>query len=109
MTNIDLRLLTIITELHRTRSVSQTAENLELSQSTVSMSLARLRKHFNDPLFVRTSSGMEPTPHCARTARRQPGCVRGDQAPRFTLSGTNVLRDASIGTSGTLMIPQSDG
>jgi DNA-binding transcriptional LysR family regulator len=63
MTNIDLRLLTIITELHRTRSVSQTAENLELSQSTVSMSLARLRKHFNDPLFVRTSSGMEPTPH----------------------------------------------
>jgi DNA-binding transcriptional LysR family regulator len=63
MTNIDLRLLTIVTELHRTRSVSQTADNLELSQSTVSMSLARLRKHFNDPLFVRTSSGMEPTPH----------------------------------------------
>src|ERR1700722_2263399 len=63
MTNIDLRLLTIVTELHRTRSVSQTAERLELSQSTVSMSLARLRKHFNDPLFVRTSSGMEPTPH----------------------------------------------
>jgi DNA-binding transcriptional LysR family regulator len=66
MTNIDLRLLTIITELHRTRSVSQTAENLELSQSTVSMSLARLRKHFNDPLFVRTSSGMEPTPHAVQ-------------------------------------------
>lgn len=66
MTNIDLRLLTIITELHRTRSVSQTAEKLELSQSTVSMSLARLRKHFNDPLFVRTSSGMEPTPHAVQ-------------------------------------------
>jgi DNA-binding transcriptional LysR family regulator len=66
MTNIDLRLLTIITELHRTRSVSQTAEHLALSQSTVSMSLARLRKHFNDPLFVRTSSGMEPTPHAVQ-------------------------------------------
>ena len=66
MTNIDLRLLTIIAELHRTRSVSQTAENLDLSQSTVSMSLARLRKHFNDPLFVRTSSGMEPTPHAVQ-------------------------------------------
>ena len=66
MTNIDLRLLTIIAELHRTRSVSQTAENLELSQSTVSMTLARLRKHFNDPLFVRTSSGMEPTPHAVQ-------------------------------------------
>ncbi len=63
MTNIDLRLLEIIGELSRTRSVSQTAENLNLSQSAVSMSLAKLRRHFNDPLFVRTSAGMEPTPH----------------------------------------------
>jgi DNA-binding transcriptional LysR family regulator len=43
--------------------VSQTAENLDLSQSAISMSLAKLRRHFNDPLFVRTSSGMNPTPH----------------------------------------------
>jgi len=27
------------------------------------MSLSKLRRHFNDPLFVRTSTGMEPTPH----------------------------------------------
>lgn len=63
LTNIDLKLLGIIGELHRTRSVSQAAERLELSQSAISMSLAKLRKHFNDPLFVRTSAGMEPTPH----------------------------------------------
>lgn len=61
--NIDLKMLAIISELNRTRSVSMTAENLEISQSAVSMSLAKLRRHFNDPLFVRTSSGMEPTPH----------------------------------------------
>lgn len=61
--NIDLKLLAIINELHRTRSVSHAAENLQLSQSTISMSLAKLRRHFNDPLFVRTSTGMEPTPH----------------------------------------------
>ncbi len=65
MTNIDLKLLSVIGELHRTRSVSQAAEHLEVSQSTVSMSLAKLRKHFNDPLFVRTSAGMEPTPHAS--------------------------------------------
>ncbi|HLK48348.1 MAG TPA: LysR family transcriptional regulator [Bryobacteraceae bacterium] len=65
MNNVDLKLLTIVAELFRTRSVSQTAENLALSQSTVSMHLATLRKHFNDPLFVKTSSGMEPTPHMA--------------------------------------------
>jgi len=63
VTNIDLKLLAVVTELHKTRSVSQTAENLDLSQSAISMSLAKLRKHFNDPLFVRTSSGMNPTPH----------------------------------------------
>lgn len=63
MNNVDLKLLTIVAELFRTRSVSQTAENLALSQSTVSMHLATLRKHFNDPLFVKTSNGMEPTPH----------------------------------------------
>jgi DNA-binding transcriptional LysR family regulator len=63
--NIDLKLLAIISELHRTRSVSQAAENLQISQSTISMSLAKLRRHFNDPLFVRTSSGMEPTTHAA--------------------------------------------
>jgi DNA-binding transcriptional LysR family regulator len=63
LTNIDLKLLAVVTELHKTRSVSQTAENLDLSQSAISMSLAKLRKHFNDPLFDRTSSGMNPTPH----------------------------------------------
>jgi DNA-binding transcriptional LysR family regulator len=69
MTNIDLKLLAIVSELNRTRSVSQTADNLNLSQSAVSMSLAKLRRHFNDPLFVRTSTGMEPTPHATELIR----------------------------------------
>jgi DNA-binding transcriptional LysR family regulator len=34
-----------------------------MPQSSVSIALARLRKHFGDPLFVRTSEGMQPTPH----------------------------------------------
>jgi DNA-binding transcriptional LysR family regulator len=63
MNNIDLKLLAVINELHKTRSVSHAAENLDLSQSAISMSLAKLREHFRDPLFVRTSTGMEPTPH----------------------------------------------
>jgi DNA-binding transcriptional LysR family regulator len=63
MTNIDLRLLAVVKELNRTRSVSRTAKKLGLSQSAVSMSLARLRDHFHDQLFVRTSTGMVSTPH----------------------------------------------
>jgi DNA-binding transcriptional LysR family regulator len=63
--NIDLRLVSLVSELNRTRSVSAAAQKLSLSQSTVSMALARLRKHYADPLFVRTSIGMEPTPRGA--------------------------------------------
>src|ERR1700722_6132954 len=63
--NIDLRLVSLIGELNRTRSVSAAAQKLSIRQSTVSMALARLRKHFDDPLFVRTSVGMEPTPRGA--------------------------------------------
>src|SRR3974377_1671554 len=66
MANFDLKLLAVIGELHRTRSVSQAAERLGLSQSAVSMSLGKLRKHFKDALFVRTSTGMEPTPHATQ-------------------------------------------
>jgi DNA-binding transcriptional LysR family regulator len=60
--NLDLKLIGIIGDLCTSRSVSATAANLDIRQSTVSMALARLRKHFDDPLFVRTSAGMEPTP-----------------------------------------------
>jgi DNA-binding transcriptional LysR family regulator len=65
MSALDLKLLGILIELHRTGSVSQTAENLGLTQPAVSMSLARLRKYFDDPLFVSTRRGMEPTPHAS--------------------------------------------
>jgi DNA-binding transcriptional LysR family regulator len=63
--NLDLKLVAIIGDLYISRSVSTTAANLSLRQSTVSMALAKLRKHFDDPLFVRTSAGMEPTPRGA--------------------------------------------
>jgi DNA-binding transcriptional LysR family regulator len=66
MKNIDLKAIAVIGELSRTRSVSLAAEHLGLGQSAISMSLAKLRKHFGDPLFVRTSCGMEPTPYGTR-------------------------------------------
>ena len=62
MLELDLKLLQIFEELYRTKSVSHAAENLRLAQPTVSIGLGKLRKQFNDPLFVRTSTGMEPTP-----------------------------------------------
>lgn len=62
MTEIDVKLLSVFAETYRTSSVSQAAENLGLSQPTISFNLSKLREHYKDPLFVRTSRGMEATP-----------------------------------------------
>lgn len=59
---IDLKLLRLLDALYATHSVTRTAERLSLSQPSVSIGLARLRKMLADPLFVRTSEGMQPTP-----------------------------------------------
>ncbi|WP_323745048.1 LysR family transcriptional regulator [Noviherbaspirillum malthae] len=59
---IDLNLLVVFHELFQQRQVSLAAERLGLSQPTVSNALARLRKTFDDELFVRTAQGMQPTP-----------------------------------------------
>jgi DNA-binding transcriptional LysR family regulator len=58
----DPKLLRLLDLLHRTRSVTRAAELLGQSQPTVSIWLARLRKRLDDPLFVRTPAGMQPTP-----------------------------------------------
>ena len=60
---MDLKLLAVFDEVYKTRSVSRAGDNLGVAQSSVSISLARLRRHFGDPLFVRTADGMQPTPH----------------------------------------------
>ncbi|MCK2087813.1 LysR family transcriptional regulator [Thauera aromatica] len=62
MLNIDTRLLQVFDEIYKTRSVSLAAEQLGLGQPAVSIALGKLRQHFDDPLFVRTSTGMDPTP-----------------------------------------------
>lgn len=60
--DIDLNLLVIFQEVFQERQISSVARKLNLSQPAVSNALARLRKTFNDELFVRTSQGMQPTP-----------------------------------------------
>jgi DNA-binding transcriptional LysR family regulator len=59
---LDLNLLRVLDAILETRSVTTAASNLSLTQSTVSNQPARLRDAFDDPLFVRTSQGMMPTP-----------------------------------------------
>jgi DNA-binding transcriptional LysR family regulator len=78
---IDIKLLRLLDALHASQSVTRTAERLGLSQPTISIALARLRKMLGDPLFVRTPQGMQPTP---RTQDLMP-------AVRQVLDGMDLL------------------
>lgn len=60
--NIDLNLLLVFDVLYRTRNTTRAAEQLHLTQPAVSNALRRLRTMFDDVLFVKTATGMEPTP-----------------------------------------------
>jgi DNA-binding transcriptional LysR family regulator len=59
---LDLNLLPVMVAMLEEGSGSAAARRLGMSQPAVSAALARLRATFSDPLFVRTSHGMEPTP-----------------------------------------------
>ena len=59
---VDIRLLRLFEAIYEAGNVTRAAEQLGLSQPTVSIGLGKLRAHFGDPLFVRTAEGMQPTP-----------------------------------------------
>jgi DNA-binding transcriptional LysR family regulator len=59
--NFDLNLLRIFEAVFKDGSVSKAADKLGLSQPAVSNALNRIRRQFEDPLFVRTNKGLEPT------------------------------------------------
>ena len=59
---IDVQHLRAFDSILRLASLTRAADALGLTQSALSKSLGALRAHFDDPLFVRTPRGMEPTP-----------------------------------------------
>ncbi|MES2943334.1 MAG: LysR family transcriptional regulator, partial [Pseudomonadota bacterium] len=59
---LDIKLLRLLDQLYITHSVTKAADALGQSQPTVSIWLAKLREQLGDPLFVRTTDGMLPTP-----------------------------------------------
>jgi DNA-binding transcriptional LysR family regulator len=66
--NLDLNLLLVFDAVLRERSVVRAADALALSQPAVSHALNRLRLALQDKLFVRTPSGMVPTPRAEELA-----------------------------------------
>jgi DNA-binding transcriptional LysR family regulator len=65
---LDLNLLPVLEALLREGSVARAADGLGLTPSALSHALRRLREHFGDPLFVRTTGRMLPTPKAVALA-----------------------------------------
>jgi DNA-binding transcriptional LysR family regulator len=58
----DLNLLISMQILLEEQNVSRAAERMHITQPAMSKTLSRLRLVFDDPLFTRSSHGMQPTP-----------------------------------------------
>ncbi len=98
--DIDLNLLVVFNQLRVERRVSKVAEKLGLSQPAVSNSLARLRKLLGDELFLRTPSGMQPTPFADELAEPVAyalGMIHGALNQRSSFDAATSRRSFTIG------------
>ena len=68
LTDLDLNQLVLFHHLMIERRVSRVADKLGVTQPAASNALARLRRLLGDELFLRTSSGMVPTPFAEQLA-----------------------------------------
>ncbi|MGF1718817.1 LysR family transcriptional regulator [Vibrio kyushuensis] len=82
--NLDLRLLMLLKVLVKTKSTSLAAEELGVTQPTVSKGLDKLKAVFGEHLFIRQSRGIEPSEMAIRLA---------EATDAFLTPISNVLRD----------------
>jgi DNA-binding transcriptional LysR family regulator len=66
---LDLNLLRVFAAIYAERNVSLAARREHLSQPAMSNALSRLRRSFDDVLFVKIGSRMEPTERASRLAQ----------------------------------------
>jgi DNA-binding transcriptional LysR family regulator len=75
--NFDLNLLLAFKLLVEESSVSRAAEKLFVSQPAMSHILRKLRRQLDDPILVKTSAGMAPTPRAQALLEPIAGILRG--------------------------------
>ena len=112
MAKLDLHWLSVFVELYKTQSVSRAALALDIEQASASMVLNKLRRHFSDPLFCRTSAGMEPTPKAQeiypelQLALTSIEKARGKARPFDPASARRVFRLCITDISEIVLLPQ---
>jgi DNA-binding transcriptional LysR family regulator len=68
LASVDLNLLLVLHTVLEEKSATKAAKRLHVTQSAVSNSLSRLRAIFEDPLVVRSASGLVATPRAVALA-----------------------------------------
>lgn len=92
--DFDMNLLLTFDAIYRHQNLSAAAIELGLTQPAVSAALKRLRECFGNPLFVRTSHGMRPTPYADNMAvkiTRALDIVREVDQPAHFLPQTTTI------------------
>lgn len=74
---IDFFSLKVLCAVFRQRSFSAAGEGIGLSQSVVSYTIDRLRKSFDDPLFIRRGGGIVPTDRCTEIVSESEALLSG--------------------------------
>ncbi|EQC46808.1 LysR family transcriptional regulator [Bacteriovorax sp. Seq25_V] len=72
----DLNLLVLIKILNEEKNLTRAAKKMGISQPALSGKLNRLRDEFDDPLFVKSQSGVTPTPKALDLASRIDSVIR---------------------------------
>ena len=109
--DLDLNLLRVFDAIAAQQSVTLAGNALGLSQPAVSNALTRLRRVYDDPLFVRTPAGMRPTPRASQIAlgvREALALIEASLGapPRFDAATTERLFRFSTSDLGeTMFLP----
>ena len=99
--NFDLNLLLVLDGVLREGTLSNAAKALNVSQPTISSSLAKLREILQDELFVRSGNGMQPTPRALalkEPIQRVLTAVKGEILDTVRFDPATEIRPYTIAT-----------
>jgi DNA-binding transcriptional LysR family regulator len=97
---VDLNLLKAFDALVREHAVTRAATRIGLSQPAMSHALARLRVMFNDELFVRSATSMEPTARAREIAPLVAAAIEQIEAALRLGTGFEPATSAATFTAG---------
>jgi DNA-binding transcriptional LysR family regulator len=112
ISSVDLNLLLVLHMVLEEQSATRAARKLHVTQSAVSNALARLREQLHDPLLVRHSRGLTPTPHARalqpqlRELVRRASAVFEPPARFDPAASTREFRVAGLDYCSVIILPK---